>query len=995
MSVKRIVKGVAVTLILTIIILATILGLSYYNLMLVNTKDSRIKENIYMFANMHATTSSSNVTMYRSPQIVYSMEAVLIFAKIYGDFKNVTLSVTITLNLQGPSSKTESINANLPLIPVFHAPGWYVTSIPGLPAKTIKTKLATWIISSRVVYSLLVDGVVKFSDNYTVIEGTPMHKKPLAYAAVYDVLHDPVILNETMGLGPRGWKWGANKGLNMIILAIDDDGIQNVSFEYSINSGKWNSISLTTDPLTSSIENLINDLNNSVNKINSILEQFGLPLLPSVSFSVKIYDTTIPGYSAGNYIMFRANVTDINGNQTTSPLGFYFVVNETSTTRVLIVDPHVKLWIFQTNIRQFTEELKNYYDYQVPEDVISRMIVINKIVDIIKKYSITPFHYWNLLGKYYNLYIAWPNEVNNLLKNQTEGGFEPHTIILSNLFLGPNNTNTLNWDLKDLNVLDNLVNYIKEHHAGLIATHGTISDWIVWTTDQHYKVGSRGHVGNSLDDINISNETTIAALLGLPQLALWELLRDTIAYTLYSNPETKPLGQMIGSIPLQVPYVPFNGSMHLTPEGKTLKWDIPQNFTIQMPSIYNEFGFNAYTQVGWQLAMPRTLAYITWSRTQETAPLAGKLYDKISKFMENITQGAYHSEKIIYDMNSSLTWALRNFYKSIISANISDTKLSIIININGTNKTLTIDISKAYKQLLQLMPVKLLAISNDGLAGIITYDKYWTSDGYRSVYFTFEPETINNTITTKLLTQAIQWTKQWKYENITELLKNTIRADKTIIKKFLEINNNTPGNSILSKPLLLNEEGHNLINITSDKGLLHLIILHPTSDKINTTINGNTTINKIITTNHTTEIHIKIHTKGNITISINADPNSSINPAYIEIKFETPQTTTTPTTTTTKTTTQTTITPTTPTQITTTSPTITQTTTTPATLTTTTTPIITPSPTTTTPKLTTTTTPTTTTLSTTPSPITLTGPLIFIIAIIIGIILFIIIRKHK
>ena len=105
MSVKRIVKGVTVTLILTIIILATILGSSYYNLMLVNTKDSHIKENIYMFANMHATTSSSNVTMYRSPQIVYSMEAVLIFAKIYGDFKNVTLSVTITLNLQGPSSK--------------------------------------------------------------------------------------------------------------------------------------------------------------------------------------------------------------------------------------------------------------------------------------------------------------------------------------------------------------------------------------------------------------------------------------------------------------------------------------------------------------------------------------------------------------------------------------------------------------------------------------------------------------------------------------------------------------------------------------------------------------------------------------------------------------------------------------------------------------------------------------------------------------------------
>jgi|GEM_PF-6797088 len=43
MSVKRIVKGVTVTLILTIIILATILGLSYYNFItLVNTKDAQI-----------------------------------------------------------------------------------------------------------------------------------------------------------------------------------------------------------------------------------------------------------------------------------------------------------------------------------------------------------------------------------------------------------------------------------------------------------------------------------------------------------------------------------------------------------------------------------------------------------------------------------------------------------------------------------------------------------------------------------------------------------------------------------------------------------------------------------------------------------------------------------------------------------------------------------------------------------------------------------------
>ncbi|MEM2544541.1 MAG: hypothetical protein QXH76_06645, partial [Nitrososphaerota archaeon] len=303
------------------------------------------------------------------------------------------------------------------MLPIPHSHGWYVASIPGLPAKTVKGAIYTWEISSHVEYSLLIDDVQVASGSYTVIEGMAIHKQPLVFTAVYDVTQNPALIRETIGLGPRGWIIGANEQLKALILAMDSEGVKDVTFEYSVDGEPWNVVAPIEDPLMSPTEELVSKLNNIIDNMNSLLPS-GLRL-QNIAFSTKIYNATIPGQMAGHYVMFRANVTDVDGNEATSPIGFYFVVNETSDIKILIIDPHVKLWLFQQNLKQFFELLIGYSSYQVPSGIIGNMTMLNQVAAVIEKYGVEPFHHWELLGKRYDLYIAWPDKrIVDLLKSR-------------------------------------------------------------------------------------------------------------------------------------------------------------------------------------------------------------------------------------------------------------------------------------------------------------------------------------------------------------------------------------------------------------------------------------------------------------------------------------------------------------------------------------------------------------------------------------------------
>ena len=862
-----------------------------------------------------SVAGQSSIRLQRSPQDVYSMQPVIVYAYYNGSFNSIKLRVTADIDasvnrsgiitVPNPSPRT----AELTMVPAGWGAHWYVAGIPGLPSKTISTSVNIGVppfttasvaisITSKVTYTLLIDGVEKAAGSYTVLDGEVERRiPPLALATVYDVVKDPSIIEETLGFGPKGWAWSSESDMKVLIVAVDDKGLSEVTFEYSVSGGSWVQTSISDDKAMESVRDFVNvlggDLKGVKDAIQKVKPDFDLPL-PSPPLIIG--NAVIPAQSAGSYVEFRANATDIDGNAASSPMGLYYVVNKATTAqRVLIVDPHVWLWLYEENMFQFADTMKRHFDYQVPDDLTSKIKPALKIAQDIREYGVEPFHHWEYLGEAYDLYIAYPKST---LTDQLNSRWD--AIVLSNLWLGylrGEQKEPWDWDLKDLGVFDKLVEYVKANHTGLIATHGTLSDWVVWRgceEDEHQKVGSRGHVGNTIGDLNILKENTVAALLGMPHLSLWELARDKLAYSLCKAGEEAPLlkaaGLAVGSLPLQVPYVPFNETMRVTNESKYVGWNIPQEFTITTPSVYKEAGIQSYTQIGWQLAMPSGPAYAAWWKAKESRPLAHRLYERLSHLIENVTDRFASSSSIRENIEDSLEWGLNNFYTALISSNITGTRFETTVSVPDLNKTieLAFDIGKeAYDQLLQLLPVKLIAVSKDGLSGIITHDKYWHKDGYRSVYFSFEPEASEGAIAKTLLIEAIQWSIKWEYKDITTLLGDKLRLTKDKAAKFNEELEKQTGKEIFSDGLILNEKGGSSMELyASEPSRLSILVAHPTSDKIsaNITAPAELVYKKIL--EGITLLTFRTTKTGNVTLKLWADPDSSINPSYVSIKAQ-------------------------------------------------------------------------------------------------------------
>ncbi len=845
------------------------------------------------FASAAVSSSAVVERFVRTPSEVYSGQAVLVFAKVVGELERVELDVTIRVEASaGMLSKTFERDYVIRMLPTPWAPSWYFTAIPGLPTITQKPTLK---ISSAVEYKLLVDGVPVTSERYAVLEGKAGRRlPPIVLAVVYDVLRDEKLVGETLGLGPRGWVVAPATPQRALVVALDDSGFADVgslSFEYSVSSGPWQRLPLTEEPLSSAYLGFINDLNEFLRSV----EEIANVNLPKIMPSLLVAYADIPGQSPGNYVMFHASAIDADGSNSTSSAGFYYVVSKGSDIRILIVDPHVKLWVLQEGVKNFIQMLKQNVDYELPDEVVAGMRHAVEVANAVASYGVVPFHHWELLGKYYNLYIAWPDEgVTNLLKDQAEGGFEPHVIILSNLWLGYGKAgDPWNWDLRDAGILDNLISYTKKKHAGLIATHGTLSDWVVWAgceKKQHIKVGTRGHIGSNISDANSVDEKTVAALLGMPHLALWEFVRDEIAYTLCRS-EHQQYGILVGSIPLQISYIPFNGTLRVTKEGEghEVLSGLPTEFEVLIPSIYKEFGFKAYTQVGWQLAFPSATAYAAWWKAKEVRPAAEKILGKLATLVENATRNAVPRRNISYTLGS-LEWGLRSFYRSLVSANITAASFNTSLYIPALGRNVSISLNATMlRNLLQLLPAKLIAESPDALAGIVIYDKYWDREGYRAVYFSPELEASNSSVTEKLFKNAVEWVMKWEYRNITELLRSLIRVPKDVAVKFEEVASKLPGKDVFSNSTLLVEEG--LFTFSSEvraPGSLHILIVHPTTDEVKVVVLRGSADNPVVekVAEHLTKVTISVGKPGVVEVGIRACTDASLNPAYVLARYE-------------------------------------------------------------------------------------------------------------
>jgi hypothetical protein len=123
--------------------------------------------------------------------------------------------------------------------------------------------------------------------------------------------------------------------------------------------------------------------------------------------------------------------------------------------------------------------------------------------------------------------------------------------------------------------------------------------------------------------------------------------------------------------------------------------------------------------------------------------------------------------------------------------------------------------------------VKIVALSPNGLAGIVVHDKFWDSQGYRAVYISFEVEAARGGVAEKILVNAVEWVKKWQYRDVTELLGNIVRVPKEAASKFREAVARAPGEKLFEDGVLLNEEGGTEIELSTAPGKLHLVVAHP------------------------------------------------------------------------------------------------------------------------------------------------------------------------
>lgn len=732
--------------------------------------------------------------LQRNFQLVQSMQAVNVYAHLNDgadDIDNVKLKVTIDISLEAEESGTielpsiSQITVYLQMIPVAISPGWYVTAIQGLPSQTITVpvnanfpssmpfgepvpdaSMTDITITSAVNYELTVNGAVKASDSYTVLHGTsePQDPRPLLYASVYDVVQESSIIDETQGLGPKGWVLSDDKELKILAVSSHQNGgIDELLLEFTVDNSSWQRM-----PMAADLE-LMESTNDLVGKTNEILKEIREVLgvdktkIPDTEPSILIASATIPPQQAGSYVKFRASVTDMEGKELASPQGLYYVSGKSGSNdgRILVIDPHVLLWLHQTNAAQLEQmETQEGDVFKAPSE----------IADSLAKNNIESFHYWQHLAKDHDIYIAYPKSglLSELLQKE-----DWKAIVISNLWLGhkSDSSQTFNWDLQSLGVLDDISDYVRENNAGLIVTHGTLSDWQVWTScgnseEERQQVGPRGNVGSSIRDLGIQQETTVAALLGMPQLTVAEFLRDQAAMAVCVN--NQAAGRAVGSMPLQIPYVEFDGSFEFTDDAESIGWDtdeIPKNF-----QIATEAGEKPFTQIGWQLAFPEELGSKAWERLSQDG--FSKSSQKISSFADKLALISNSESSFQTNVDSTFLWGLESFHEStsLIYEGDRAAMSELTIDIPPIDETINVPvedlkIAEENKRRLQL-GVKVVALSEDGLGGVVAYDKFWDREGFRSVYFSFEPESFNDELGTELLAQAIEWSQDWDHKPV-------------------------------------------------------------------------------------------------------------------------------------------------------------------------------------------------------------------------------------
>ncbi len=564
----------------------------------------------------------------------------------------------------------------------------------------------TYLISARKV------GYVPSAELYWTVEEASLREKLMEKLEAIREKLPPILVMKD--LYPEHFVLGDDESYTVTAIAIDNKGLSYAKLLYSNNGADWVEASTEINRL---VQTEVVEFRTSLPKI----------------FEVK---GTIPPHQAGTVVFYKFVVEDLDGNEFEGPMGLYFVVDDESSLKVMIVDPWVKLWLLKQNAKQFTETLSDMAVYDVGAKWFGQLL---EEAQKVKKFNIVKRHYWERIGNY-NFIIVNPDEVEASLEE-----FKPNVIILSNLLLNE-------WV-----VPDELIRYCRGSNAGLIATHGTIFDEVVWTgntREEATEVGARAHVGDTPEAYE--NET-VALLLGLILSPIVEYGRDQIAEFLCKSedPYSQAIGRAIGTTPLHPSYVPFSGRF-IVEEQHEVTQGLGTEFEVEIPSsVYTE-RHRAYTTLGWQYVFPSKLSSVTKEKVVKIKEKVEPLYEELCEF--GFTYAGHRSTA--EDLMSGLDLELLDSAEHL---SIEDAKIKISIKgyeleFSGERARLAIEFFKKYR------PAKVVAVSDDYLAGVIVHDEWFRADGVRAVYISFEAESSTSDSAWKLLSNSIEWSSKFEFK---------------------------------------------------------------------------------------------------------------------------------------------------------------------------------------------------------------------------------------
>ncbi len=690
-------------------------------------------------------------------------------------------------------------------------------------------------------------------------------------------------LLDTLHLSVPGWSHPADTGLDLVLIGFDDNSTVDISLTYRVNDGEWEALTLTG--ATGIYRLLETRFNESLSIINTGIVGYVLQGLASrnitrgrlraLASKLKVCLATIPGQPPGSVVEYNASIDD-GAHHISTPIHVYYVYN-TVGERILIYDPSLRLYWARYNALLFLDEyllsvIREYADPVVNEtyNVSLYGVELGGILRITR-------HYWEYLAENYNITIV---TTPSMLNRALDGDYR--VLVLSNVYLGINATGTtdkwikelFDWDLGDYpGLLDKLINYVTTRHTGVIATHGTLSDWVItmYSDDgstTRVKIMGRSMIGGlrNIRDTYTGRPGNLPMLLGMPLIPVWEELRDQAAQAL-ADAQMYPVAAAVASTPLQVPYVPWNGTLFPTPETRYVGWSIPGE-PITVPS--SPYGNYSYTQVGWQLSVGRALLYTAGRRLNESRSRVSRW---INESMAVITRRyiQYLNETNIshvFDeaVKRVLGSVMRAFYTPLITR---DARYSL--RVNGTRVVVGINASRIAELLARYMPLKLVALSPRGLAGIVLYDRYWDDMYYRSVYMSFEPEASPTNAAKSLLLQAVEWSMNATQRSILRELYGLLVTNRTLETHRFILNRSRDMRPVINTSSVVAEGATTLIEINSTPGKYYrVIITHPLEKNISYRVSGATITSTYIMENITVLDLVAASTTIDINITINS-----------------------------------------------------------------------------------------------------------------------------